>query len=345
MSREGERKRHMGFREEDQEAIATKLKKLSDHRKARSGLGFSEQVDDSHSPPSPTDRMAADVMDDKLEKEHKAQGLKDSIRAIENRKTEAMIRRKQVIANIEGSQEFICMEGSSSVNENDTEHHKKNEKDSYISKRIALGNKKVNCSNAAEDTPLYKRLSVGDTVYAYYAGDGGFHKADIVSVMHGGYHSARYDLKYHGYDEKVTLPWTDLKPFSELRDTDTSPGKYDEGIGQDDVDSFGRSLAGRNLQDISSTTAEMSSQRQVDTSREEANKNACDNFLKEMLVDKHDIASIPNHLNSGEVAVDSDENRVIYEAPVSNLQFSLDGIVDPTFLSGRVKGAWKNIEV
>ena len=343
-------KKRLNFNENDQEAIAIKLQKLSDQRKGKTGLGYSN-IDISSISSSIKPSCDDNSCDNKTETiDNKVNKIKESIRNVEESKTASLLERKQAIAKIEG--ELNTSSSGFPLDEKDLHHQtaifssgvsentapSSSRKDEFSGKSSLFNKRKT---TVAADAPLYKRLHVGDTVYAYYAGDKGYHKADIVSVMHGGYHSAQYDVKYHGYNEKVTLSWTDLKPFSELRNDDESKGNNKMEGESGEVDAFGRSLSER------TSEAEVNKPSTLNETRE-GNEKEDDNVLANIEASK----KFMNGITTGNKAceeplntVKSDVPPVVYEAPVMNLKFSLKTVVDPAFLANCEKGEWRNIKI
>lgn len=110
------------------------------------------------------------------------------------------------------------------------------------------------------EIPLYKVLKRGDKVFARTS-TGVYERAEILSVVHGGYPSARYDIRFHlsrnGTTE--TLPWKDIKLTNSLNgDGQECSGRdliMNAGGGSDDVDEFGRSKRRkRSAEDIIAAT-------------------------------------------------------------------------------------------
>jgi hypothetical protein len=316
--------------------------------------------------------------------EDKVNHLKALIQTHETKNVVSVLQRRQAIAHILSSSEVP--NSHIPMNEQDIQHqsaifssaacpettssqpqaHTKIE-----SKASSFFNRKKELIITA-DAPLYKRFKVGDTVIAYFAGDGQFHKADIVSVMHGGYHSAQYDVQYHGYTEKATLSWTDMKPYSDLREEEeeeerggmmhTSHMDGDEGGG---VDSFGRSLSERAAQPTTmlmpitmttepvSITGDSLANRSTNSndfgysnkSIATANSNASDQFLLGMMHDSTTDAptTLPESNAAGGYRHLEDAVVITYEAPIAAIKFPLEGIVDTAFFANRVKGAWRNV--
>ena len=110
------------------------------------------------------------------------------------------------------------------------------------------------------DLPLYKYLRVGDVVLANIVSYG-ILKGEIVSVIHRGYTSAKYDVKLFNSNEVKTVPWTEMKRLDARntndhgRDDNVELKEFHVGKGashlvgdsknsklQPPVDSFGRRI-------------------------------------------------------------------------------------------------------
>ena len=359
-----------GFSESDQEAIANKFQKLADDRKGRTGLGFSAPVAAAATVTSTatasissigTDTTATSASTHVFSKEDKTKHLKDSIHAIEVNSSAAALHRRQAIAQIQGSSDSLSsIDSTAPLSQQDSQHYAAifssngqeagsgNVSNTLLtaqggkqedSSQVSFFNRKVVSSTSA-DAPLYKRLKLGDTVFAYYAGDDQYHKAVIMSVMHGGYHSAKYDVKFNGYDSKETLSWTDLKPYSDYREEEkvlaTGPD-----IGQ--VDAFGRSVSSRS--EVPYDTSGGTNSTNLD-SITMANTTASENFMENMMGSNYNKQAAVDE-NSMDVdvkgfAFDGNDSTV-YESPISALEFSLSDIVDPNFFVNSKKGQWRNV--
>ena len=97
-------------------------------------------------------------------------------------------------------------------------------------------NERVPCKSRSPDpdvheSKLYTFLKKGDTVLAKYNYGPNYVKAVILSVSHGGYTSARYDVKYADYskDNISTVSWEDIKLVGNEKDT-IPVGRDTEGI-------------------------------------------------------------------------------------------------------------------
>jgi hypothetical protein len=96
---------------------------------------------------------------------------------------------------------------------------------------------------------LYKILKAGDEVLARYSIDSKFYRAIITTVVHKGYTSARYDVKFIDYGTLDTVSWKDIiyDPSKAIR-VDSKPAEVSTS-----VDSFGRDLTQRSSSSIIET--------------------------------------------------------------------------------------------
>lgn len=342
-----------GFSEKDQEAIAVKFQKLADHRTGRTGLGFattsSEHESDDRVPPKSGPPQIT-VPKEKTTQEDKVKSLKASIHTIETNHATAALHRRHAIAEIEGQADAVV--DLAHVTVKDAQHQSAifstqipdSTTVQHAASNPVLFNRKKPSASSDADAPLYKRLAVGDTVNAYYAGNGQFHRAEIMSVMHGGYHSAMYDVKYHGYHDKATLSWTDLSPFSDLKDEveDENNSIYAEGIER--VDAFGRSLSERPTQpqEVTESAAgvrvrELCEDTNAESSIAAENINASGLFLRNLM------ESSPSHPQPQPRPQLKTHAEINLEAPILALHFSLDSIVDGAFFHDRAEGSWRSL--
>ena len=363
----------LGFSEQDQEDIALKFQKISDDRKGRTGLGFTNtNISPAACTTDPSSASPSSAVSKTKTQEDKVNNLKTSIHTIEKDTVASALHRREIIAQIQGSPpDRDSITHITPLSGQDIQHQAAifstqmpdmassplptNPK---VETKASFFNRKQATEPISTDAPLYKRLAVGDTVYAFFAEDGQFHKANIISVMHGGYHSAQYDVQYHGYPDKTTLSWTDLQPFSDLREEEHIGGMPSTASVQREtgsqVDAFGRSLSERDTQAVptprhTSTplTAEtvshtvsgmtMTGEHISDRSNSivTANMKASDDFLQGMLHTTLDTSN-GDHRNHA-------EKRIVYEAPITAIKFSLDSIVDSAFFANRSKGEWRKI--
>jgi hypothetical protein len=203
MSEEAVKKRSaVGFSEQDQEEIANKFQKLADDRKGRTGLGFANVTP---SPATTESETKTSAHSKALTQEEKINSLKASIHTIETNHAATVLHRRHAIAHIQDSADVSNSSLPLIHNEHDMQHQNamfSSQQDANTTpmqtqtptrseNNESFFNRKK--APVAVDAPLYKRLKVGDTVLAYFAGDEKFHRADIVSVMHGKCWSCQID--------------------------------------------------------------------------------------------------------------------------------------------------------
>jgi hypothetical protein len=89
--------------------------------------------------------------------------------------------------------------------------------------------------------PLYKRLRVDDSVLARHS-DGRYYEAIVHGVIHGGYPSAQYEVKYANSRDSVThlVSWKDLEDLGEGRGEKRGRDMVALSTSNDDKDVFGR---------------------------------------------------------------------------------------------------------
>ena len=203
-----------GFTATDQEEIATKFQRLADDRSRRSGLGFSTNHAKDNS-------KSVNDSDDE-----KAKRLKSAVQRI-MKDTEKM---HQPGTSVVAGDNFSKYKLYEALNDEETVSLEasvgRSDVDSIHNSAIFGGDKVelTGCSNsrggdeghnssvetAATGTlPLYKKTRVGDRVKARYE-DGKFYDAEVVAVVHGGYTSAKFDIKFNGYTDVVCVSWRDV---------------------------------------------------------------------------------------------------------------------------------------
>ena len=84
--------------------------------------------------------------------------------------------------------------------------------------------KMLDHSDEEQELPLYKKLNIGDIIYAKFKCDGKFYKASVVRTIHKNYMSAMFDVKFDGYGNVETVSWRDIRESLEEVVFGTSDG-------------------------------------------------------------------------------------------------------------------------
>jgi hypothetical protein len=97
-------------------------------------------------------------------------------------------------------------------------------------------------------TELYKTIKRGDIVLAQYPPGDKFYRAEVISVIHGGYISAKYDVKFldtFNNTSLITLSWKNIKNISNINfETKEAIGREIVKIITDtNIDQFGRNVS------------------------------------------------------------------------------------------------------
>lgn len=99
-------------------------------------------------------------------------------------------------------------------------------------------------NGAAASQPLYALLRAGHRVEALFAADGRWYAGRIVSVTHGGYPSAKYDVSFDGYGGEVEAG-VPVDRIRAVAGTDYCDLKQQEGAPRDAGSSSSEDAAGR----------------------------------------------------------------------------------------------------
>jgi hypothetical protein len=228
-------KRH-GFTASDQEDIATKFQRIADDRGRRTGLGFSNH------PTIATNSTTTESNEDKALKLKKSiKSLMKNDRATISGGFDDFSRHKIMEAlNDEGATSLTPAINSTDP---DAMHHRAIFS-GETAEEIVIPTQPSAYTRPSDDVPIYKSLKVGDVVQALFRQDGKYYEADVLAVVHGGYPSAKYDIKFKGYSEVVSVSWRDIiTPEKEVsRDEIRRAEVGQESESGTKLDEFGREV-------------------------------------------------------------------------------------------------------
>lgn len=220
-----------GFTTEDQEKIASKIQKTSNDSAGKTnGLGFISQTE-------------------------KVQRVKDTVKQIQEEKKGIKVDPQQEIQrntiNAAINDESITTLSSVFLGVGEVSSDERHQQAIFTSSSLSmtqpsslLGNITENLPLESRVLPLYKQLKVGDQIQARYT-DGNYYSAEIISVTHGGYASAKYDIKFSGYSDTITSSWKDIIKVDKLeRNESKIEGRVSIPSPADDrvIDEFGREI-------------------------------------------------------------------------------------------------------
>jgi hypothetical protein len=174
------------------------------------------------------------------QKDEKLNKLKSSIKQILVSKEDIRRSRSDFLSHLSQCEESISNK-SPQINDKPPSDIDEIHQQAMFS-AVALAPSPLPIAESHSDSlPLYKRVKVGDSVLARYS-DGRYYEATVHAVVHGGYPSAQYEVRFSNYSDIHLVSWKDLQ-LSRDEDERDIIAKRSRTLGSstdDTKDAFGR---------------------------------------------------------------------------------------------------------